>query len=88
MTITEIFPNPTVKQVIFQIKFPNLFYLESKIGDFQTKILSTFPESALLFRRKIVFAELGPKGKLEELPESQEEQGNKIWQFTYCKRLY
>ena len=81
MAINEIFPNPTVKQVIFQIKFPNLFYLESKIGDFQTKILSAFPESALLFKKKIIFAELGPQGKIDELQGSQEDQGNKVWQF-------
>lgn len=38
MPINEVFVNPTVKQVIFQVKFPNLFFIESKIGDIQLKI--------------------------------------------------
>jgi len=37
--------------------------MESKIGDFQMKIMKEFPESALLFRRQIVFADIGPGGK-------------------------
>ena len=47
----EIFSNPTVKKVIFQIRFPNLFFIENKIGDFQLKIMGMFPESKLIFRR-------------------------------------
>jgi hypothetical protein len=39
MAIEEVFPNPTVKQVAFEIRFPNLFYLESKIGELQVKIM-------------------------------------------------
>lgn len=86
MNIKEVFPNPTVKQVIFQIKFPNLFSLENKIGDLQLKIMKEFPESSLLFRRQIFFTDLGPKGKLEDLPKGlNEENGNKIWQFKSNK---
>ena len=48
MAINKIFKNPTVKQVIFQIQFPNLFYLENKIPDIQLDIISMFPESALI----------------------------------------
>ena len=33
MPIHEVFPSPTVKQVIFQVRFPNLFYLESRMGE-------------------------------------------------------
>jgi hypothetical protein len=29
ITIKEVFPNPTVKDVIFQITFPNLFSIEN-----------------------------------------------------------
>ena len=32
MGIKEIFSFPTVKQVIFQIRYPNLFIIENKIG--------------------------------------------------------
>jgi uncharacterized protein (TIGR04255 family) len=85
MVIDEVFPNPTVKQVMFQIRFPNLFYMESKIGDFQLKIMKEFPKSALLFRRQVVFADLGPEGKLEEIPKIDEESGKKIWRFESDK---
>jgi len=82
MPITEVFPSPTVKQVIFEIKFPNLFYIEKKIGDYQVKIMKEFPKSALLFRRRILFADIGPRTKLEEVsPKLDEEQGKKIWEF-------
>ena len=67
MTINEVFPNPTVKLVAFEIKYPNLFFLESKIGDLQIEIMEQFPESALGFRRQVVFADIGPKAKVEEL---------------------
>jgi len=84
MSITEIFPNPTVKQVIFQIRFPNLFFLENKIGDFQIKIMERFPDSGLLFRRQVIFADLGPEAKLEDIPR---EAGRKIWQFKSKKNV-
>jgi uncharacterized protein (TIGR04255 family) len=82
MAITEIFPKPTVKKVIFQIRFPNLFFIEARIGELQMAIMDKFPESALLFRRQIVFADIGPSAKLEELQEKvPQEQGRKVWQF-------
>ena len=87
MPITEVFQRPTVKQVIFQITYPNLFYLESKIGDLQLNIMEKFPESSLLFRRQVLFADIGPGGKIEDVIEkSQMEQGTKkIWQFNSPK---
>lgn len=85
MPIQEIFPKPTVKQVIFQIRFPNLFYLESRIGEFQLKVMKEFPESALLFRRQVVFADVGPESKLENIP--QDADGKKIWQFKSPKKF-
>jgi hypothetical protein len=60
MVINEVFPNPTVKQVIFQIRYPNLFYIENKIGDFQLKVMREFPESALIMKQRVIFAEFGP----------------------------
>ncbi len=79
MPLTEVFPNPTVKQVIFQITFPNLFYLESKIGDIQLAIMERFPNSAVAYRR-LVFGDLSPDTKPADLPKS--EQGSTIWQFS------
>lgn len=87
MSINEIFPNPTVKQVVFQITFPNLFYMENKIvGELQLKIMKEFPHSALLFRRRLLFADIGPGVKAEALPGPLDEgEGKKIWQFKSDK---
>lgn len=83
MAIKEIFTNPTIKQVIFQMRFPNLFYIENKIGDFQQRIMERFPKSSLVYRRQILFADIGPEAKLESLPmPNKEETGQKMWQFS------
>lgn len=88
MVIQEIFPNPTVKQVIFQIKFPNLFYIENKIGDFQLKIMSEFPRSSLLFRKQLLFADVGPNSKATDIQKDLDnEDGKKIWQFKSDKNF-
>ena len=88
MTINEVFPNPTVKRVIFQIRFPNLFYIESKIGEFQMRIMEEFPESKMLLRQQLVFADLGPDAKVEEVAaQSKEQGGKKIWQFISPKKI-
>jgi uncharacterized protein (TIGR04255 family) len=82
MTIREIFPNPTVKQVIFQILFPNLFYIENRIPDFQLKVMKEFPQSALILRKQFVIVDTGTEGKLENIPpELDKEAVRKIWQF-------
>lgn len=89
MAIREIFPNPTVKQVIFQIRFPNLFYIEDRIGEFQLKVMSEFPDSALLHRKTFTWAEIGPDVKLTDIESHLEKEptGQKIWQFTSPKNF-
>jgi len=82
MTIDEVFPNPTVKKVIFQIRYPNLFYIENRIGDIQLRLMKKFPESALVYRQRILFANVGPDVKIEkEFDKKPEEAATKIWQF-------
>lgn len=82
MAINEVFPNPTVKKVVFEVKFPNLFYIESKIGDLQLKVIERFPESALLHRRQLFFADLGPDTKLDDIALGAEpDTSKKLWQF-------
>ena len=49
MAITEIFPNPTVKQVIFQIRFNSLFYIGDKMGEFQQRTMTEIPRNHHLF---------------------------------------
>ena len=51
MSIKEIFPNPTVRQVIFEVRYPNLLFLESRMGNLQLNIMKEFPESEAVFRR-------------------------------------
>ena len=80
--INEVFPNPTVVNVIFQIRFPNLFYLENRIGDYQLRIMERFPESKLLQQRNVVVARLSADGKVENLPEEVKPgEVIKLWQF-------
>lgn len=86
MAIDEVFPNPTVKLVAFEIRYPNLFFLESKIGDLQLKIMEQFPESALGFRRQVLFADVSPKAKLEEVQEKMDKEwATKVWNFKSPK---
>ncbi len=87
MVINEIFPNPTVKQVIFKIKFPNLLYIENRLGDFQLEIIDEFPKSSVIYKRQVLFADTGPGGKLEGIPVENEEPGFKIWEFKSDKNI-
>ena len=89
MAIEEVFQNPTVKQVIFQIVFPNLFYMENIIGEFQLKIIDQFPDSTLLHRRQFAWADVGPDVKLTEIESKLEKEptGQKIWQFKSPKNF-
>lgn len=84
MAIDEVFPNPTVKKVIFQVLFPNLFSMESLIGEYQRRIMERFPESKLLFSTQFVIGsrtshELNLEQQKGILPESEAVQ--KIWNF-------
>lgn len=79
--INEIFANPTIKEVIFQIRFPNLFFIESKIGEYQIKIFKLFPQSKLLFRKQLLIADIGNDVKLEDSNNTSKDNGKKIWQF-------
>lgn len=83
MGINEILKHPTVKQVIFQITFPNLFYLENKIGSIQEKIMQDFPKSNLIYRNRLFSVNLGAgmDQKMESKPMPEGIPPEKIWQF-------
>ena len=82
MPITEVFSNPTVSRVIFQVRFPNLFFLESKVGEYQMLVMKQFPHSQLGYRRNIMIADVGPEVKMDELPRPPDEvQVARIWSF-------
>lgn len=87
---TEVFPYPTVKEVAFQITFPHLFSIENKIGDFQDKIVMQFPDSSLILRRQVVFADTGLEGKFESVPVKkglEPETVRKIWVFKSKEKI-
>lgn len=87
---TEVFPYPTVKQVAFEIRFPHLFSIENRIADFQDKIITQFPNSELVFRRHVVFADTGLEGKLESIPDKkgiEPDTVRKIWVFKSKERI-
>jgi uncharacterized protein (TIGR04255 family) len=85
MSQGEVYPNPTVKQVIFQIRYPPLFSIEHKIGDFQENVTEEFPESALLNRQQLLFADVGSEGKFLSPPPGMEPGLQKIWKFKSPK---
>jgi len=83
MSSGEVFPNPLVKQVIFAIRFPNLFFLGDRIGEFQIKVMKEFPKSELLLRRPFLVTDEADKEKLERMVSGlkEEEAVNRVWQF-------
>jgi len=82
MTINEVFPNPTVRQVIFQIRFPNLFYLENRMGEFQIKIMKDFPKSGMTLNRQFMIADVD---KIPDVIKMQDEgkgfEVDRTWRF-------
>ena len=83
MSINEIFPNPTVKQVIFQVRFPCFFSIESLIGNYQALIMENFPTSELLLSRRFYLGPVPDSGQLKEVSEEKDVgEIKKIWKFT------
>lgn len=81
MSIKKVYPRPTVKQVIFHIQYPNLFYIESRIAKIQLKVLEKFPESAMLVTTPLVFSQPGIKPIGESGDAEPQQLAQKIWQF-------
>ena len=81
MPADEIFTNPVVKQVAFEVRFPNLFFIEGRIGEFQVHIMKDFPQSELVHRRNIMFVTAGADNLQELAKQQQADSVDKIWQF-------
>lgn len=77
----EIFPHPTVKQVIFQIRFPKLFFLQTKIGDLQLGLMSQFPKSESIVQRAFVFAQGSGENLQNLLKDRPSDESERIWTF-------
>jgi uncharacterized protein (TIGR04255 family) len=82
MANNEVFPTPLVKQVAFEIRFPNLFFIEGRIGEFQVQVMTDFPQSELVHRRNFMFlAGNVDSSQAQELAKQQSSDIEKIWQF-------
>ncbi|MHA1714015.1 MAG: TIGR04255 family protein [Promethearchaeota archaeon] len=77
---SKLYTRPTVKRVIFQVKFSNLFWIKDKIGDFQAKIMNKFPESSIVKRSQFLVADVPPNVKSIDL--EKETFSTNVWQFT------
>lgn len=78
---TEVFKYPTVKEVDFEIRFPHLFIIENKIGEFQESIVAEFPDSQVILERPMMFTTTGSEGKFEKIPEPEPSIARKSWMF-------
>jgi uncharacterized protein (TIGR04255 family) len=77
----EVFQYPTVKEVDFEIRFPHLFIIENKIGEFQESIIKEFPESEIVLERQMMLTTTGPEGRFEKIPEPEPSVTKKSWLF-------
>ncbi|MFW9968739.1 MAG: TIGR04255 family protein [Candidatus Odinarchaeota archaeon] len=75
-----IYPRPTVSQVIFQIRYSNMFMIEDRIGEYQSLIIDKFPESSLTMKKQLLIANYVDKIDLETIPVD-EQFARKIWNF-------
>lgn len=73
--VDEVFKNPSVIEVVFEVQFPTLFYIAQRIGDFQVDIMDDFPKSSEIIEHSIVIGR-SDKTSPEELPKP-----TPIWQF-------
>ena|SRR5271157_3587790 len=82
MPSSEIFPNPLVKQVHFEVRFQNLFFVEARIGDFQVRVMKYFPQSELVHRRSLMLL-AGTDDSIQDLAKKQQSSDSvdKVWQF-------
>ena len=63
----EVFPFPTVKSVAFEVRFPHIFSIENRIGEFQEQIIANFPESRQILRQQLMFRDTTDDIKIERM---------------------
>jgi len=72
----EVFANSPLFEVAFEVRFPHLFYIAQKIGEFQLDIVDDFPKSSQVFTQSFVFGE-----KREVIPDKDNVNAIPSWQF-------
>jgi len=55
----EVFKKPTVFEVVFEIRFPQLFNIEQKISEFQLEIMDDFPLSNQFYEQPFPIPQIG-----------------------------
>lgn len=72
----EVFKYPTVKEVAFEVRFSEIFFMEKMIGDFQLEIMESFPISKKLEKPYTIIFE-GENSKFAETSNKT----RTTWQF-------
>lgn len=72
----EVFANSPLFEVAFEVRFPNLFYISQKIGEFQLDIVDDFPKSSQVFTQSFVIGE-----KKEVISDKDNANPIPRWQF-------
>lgn len=73
----EVFVNSPLFEVAFEVRFPNLFYISQRIGEFQLDIVDDFPKSSQVFTQSFVFGE-----KREVISDKDNVNAIPSWQFV------
>jgi hypothetical protein len=76
----EVYPNPVAKNVSFEVRFPNLFFIEGRIGDFQVRVMKDFPQSELIHRRGFIML----AGNADNLQDIAKQQTGDVGLTTIC----
>lgn len=74
--MNEVFNNPSVVEVVFEIRFPNLFFIAQNIGGFQLEIMDEFPKSSQIIAQSVVIG-----GDKASVNGENIEKPTTIWQF-------
>jgi uncharacterized protein (TIGR04255 family) len=63
----EVFKKPSVVEVVFEIRFPQLFNIEQKISDFQLEIMDDFPLSDQIYEQSVQIPSEKPLSPLSSI---------------------
>ena len=84
MATNKVYPNAPIKRASFEMRFPNLFSMETKIPNIQLAIMEKFPEANLKYEQQYVITKVGEKAEqLAGINDSEEENkfNIKTWEF-------
>lgn len=88
----EVFPNSPLIEVAFEVRFPNLFYINQKIGEFQLDIIDDFPKSSQVFTQPFILGEknevISDKDNVNAIPSWRfENETGKTKIMVYSNKL-